>query len=125
MLITPQPPAPMVQDWLERHRDARSFALHLFGIPGTILGVLLIPVYLTLLSVTVFLFALACFVGGYALQFLGHALDGTEPGEVRGLRVWWGRRREARAAQPRAARATLDGGRPLSHGGSPGWAGQS
>lgn len=104
MLITPQPPAPMVEDWLARHRDPRSFVLHLFGIPGTILGVLLIPVYLTLLSVPVFLFALSCFVGGYALQFLGHILDGTEPGEIRGLRAWW-RGREARSSRTTAAAA--------------------
>ena len=98
MIYTPQPPSPMVNDWVERHRDPRSFVLHLFGIPGTILGVLLIPIYATLLSVPVFSFALAAFVGGFVLQFLGHALDGTEPGEVRGIRLWWNRRREARAA---------------------------
>ena len=110
MLITPQPPAPLVQDWLARHRDPRSFALHLFGIPATILGVLLIPVWLTLASVAVFWFALACFVGGFALQFLGHALDGTEPGEIRGLRVWWQRRREARRLRAASAPAAFPQG---------------
>ena len=88
----------MVNDWIERHRDPRSFVLHLLGIPGTILGVLLIPVYAMLLSMPVFGLALAAFVGGFVLQFLGHALDGTEPGEIKGLRTWWARRREARAA---------------------------
>ena len=29
-----------------------------------------------------FLFALALFVGGYMVQFLGHALEGTDPGEI-------------------------------------------
>ena len=96
MIYTPQPASPMVNDWIERHRDPRSFVLHLFGIPATILGVLLIPVYTTLMSVTVFGFALALFLGGFVLQFLGHALDGTEPGEIKGLRIWWARRRAAR-----------------------------
>jgi uncharacterized membrane protein YGL010W len=86
----------MVLNWIERHRDPRSFALHVLGIPGTILGVLLMPIYLLLLSFTLFLFALALFVGGYLLQFLGHALDGTEPGETKAIRKWWARRREAR-----------------------------
>lgn len=98
MLYTPQPAAPMVNDWLDRHRDPRSFALHLVGIPATILGVLLVPVYATMLSIPTFLFALAAFVGGFAVQFLGHALDGTEPGEVKGLRTWWARRHAAGSA---------------------------
>jgi hypothetical protein len=54
----------------------------MFGIPPTILGVLLIPVYVYCLSIPIFLFALALFVGGYLVQFLGHALEGTDPGEV-------------------------------------------
>ncbi len=84
--------------------------LHLVGIPWTILGVLLIPVYTCCCRSRVFLFALAVFVGGFVLQFLGHALDGTEPGEIRGLRVWWARRRAA----DRGGRAVglPDGGRP-------------
>ena len=52
------------------------------GIPPTILGVLLIPVYVYCLSVPIFLLALACSSGGYLVQFLGHALEGTDPGEV-------------------------------------------
>jgi hypothetical protein len=47
----------------------------------------MIPIYLFLLSVPLFLLALACFVGGYLIQFLGHVLDGSEPGEIRYLRL--------------------------------------
>jgi uncharacterized membrane protein YGL010W len=101
MLYPPQPPAPMVNDWVERHRDPRSFVLHLFGIPGTILGVLLLPIYVMLMSIPLFVFALILFVGGYLLQFLGHALDGSEPGEVRGLRLWLGRRRQSPPGEAR------------------------
>ena len=98
MIYPPQPPVPLVQDWIERHRDPRSFVLHMLGIPGTILGVLLMPIYVMLMSVPLFLFALVLFVGGYLLQFLGHALDGTEPGEIKALRIWWlGVAREAAA----------------------------
>ena len=81
MICPPHPPDPLVQSWIERHRDPRSFLLHLIGIPPTILGLIFIPIYLFLLSIPIFLLALGLFTGGYALQFLGHALDGTEPGE--------------------------------------------
>ncbi len=46
------------------------------------------PIYVLLMSFTLFLVALALFVGGFLLQFLGHALDGTEPGEIKALRRW-------------------------------------
>jgi uncharacterized membrane protein YGL010W len=78
----PLPPSKLVLNWLERHRNPVSFALHMVGIPPTILAVLLIPVYVYCLSIPVFLFALGLFVGGYLIQFLGHALEGTDPGEV-------------------------------------------
>lgn len=86
MIFPPHPPAPLVLNWFERHRDPRSFVLHIIGIPPTILGVLMIPIYIFLLSFPLFLLALACFVGGYLIQFLGHVLDGSEPGEIRYLR---------------------------------------
>jgi uncharacterized membrane protein YGL010W len=82
MICPPLPPAPLVQNWFARHRDPGSFVLHMIGIPPTILGVLMIPIYVFLFSVPLFLFALACFVGGYLIQFLGHALEGTDPGEI-------------------------------------------
>jgi hypothetical protein len=54
----------------------------MIGIPPTILGVLFVPIYLTLLSLPIFLVALALFLGGYLLQFAGHFLEGTDPGEI-------------------------------------------
>ena len=59
MICPPLPPAPLVQNWFERHRDPGSFVLHMIGIPPTILGVLMIPIYVFLFSVPLFLFALA------------------------------------------------------------------
>jgi uncharacterized membrane protein YGL010W len=81
MLCPPHPTAPLVQDWMDRHRDPRSFVLHLIGIPPVIVAVLLFPVYTFLLSLPVFLLSVSLFIGGYLVQFLGHAFDGTEPGE--------------------------------------------
>jgi uncharacterized membrane protein YGL010W len=82
MICPPLTPSPMVEYWFERHRNPVSFALHLVGIPPTLLGFLLIPIYIVQLSVPIFLFALALFVGGYLVQFLGHVLEGTDPGEI-------------------------------------------
>ena len=112
MIYPPQPPAPLVLNWIERHRDPRSFALHILGIPGTILGVLLVPIYVLLLSIPVFLLSATLFVGGFLLQFLGHAIDGTEPGEIKALRKWIRKRREARLARAaaQAPRAEVEAG---------------
>jgi uncharacterized membrane protein YGL010W len=82
MICPPLSPSPLVRGWIERHRHPTSFVLHMIGIPPTILGVLMIPVYLMLRSVPLFLLALALFVGGYLVQFLGHAFEGTDPGEI-------------------------------------------
>ncbi|MDR3633686.1 MAG: DUF962 domain-containing protein [Isosphaeraceae bacterium] len=82
MLCPPHEPSPLVTNWLERHRDPISFVLHMIGIPPTIVGVLMIPVYVYMMSFQLFLLALALFVGGYLLQFLGHAVDGNDPGEI-------------------------------------------
>jgi uncharacterized membrane protein YGL010W len=82
MIEPPLPPHPLVQHWLQRHRSPVSFILHMIGIPPTILGVLFVPIYVTLLSPPIFYVALALFVGGYLLQFAGHVLEGTDPGEV-------------------------------------------
>src|SRR4051812_21876042 len=97
MLCPPLPPAKLVDDWVERHRYPPSLACHLVGIPVSVLGVLLVPVFLTLASWRVFLLALGLFLVGYGLQFLGHLFEWTEPGEIAGLRLLW-RRRPARAA---------------------------
>jgi hypothetical protein len=81
MIDPPLPPHPLVQHWLERHPNPSSFILHMIGIPPTILGVLFVPIYLCLLSLPIFYMALALFVGGYLLQFAGHVIEGTDPGE--------------------------------------------
>src|SRR3954453_12800827 len=86
MIPPPLSPAPVVQDWLARHGRPVNFTLHMIGIPLTLVGALLVPVYVALLSIPIFLFSLSLFIIGYLIQFLGHALEGTEPGEVTYLR---------------------------------------
>lgn len=86
MICPPLPRAPLVDDWMMRHSHRVSFILHILGIPPTIVGVLLIPIYVGLMSFPIFLVALAAFAGGYSLQFAGHWIDGTESGEMRWIK---------------------------------------
>jgi hypothetical protein len=44
------------------------------------------------LSIPVFLLSFSLFFGGYAVQFLGHLLEGSEPGEITLLRKFLSRR---------------------------------
>jgi Protein of unknown function (DUF962) len=82
MIEPPLTPDPRVQRWLLRHPHPTSFILHMIGIPPTFLGALFVPIYLCMLSWSMFLLALGLFVGGYLLQFAGHFLEGTDPGEI-------------------------------------------
>ena len=82
MLEPPLLPDPRVHRWIQRHLNPTSFILHIIGIPPTFLGVLFVPIYLTLLSLQLFYVALALFLGGFLVQFAGHLLEGTDPGEI-------------------------------------------
>ena len=65
-----------VVNYIERHRNRANQLLHVIGVP------------LTFFVSAVFLFreqwlwAAGCFVGGYLLQFVGHAIEGNDAGEV-------------------------------------------
>lgn len=64
-----------LENWLERHQHPTSFALHMVGIPMTVVGV-------GFALFTWWWTAAALFVGGYALQFIGHAIEGNDAGEL-------------------------------------------
>lgn len=65
-----------VVNYVDRHMHPVNRLLHLVGVP------------VTFFASVVFLiqhnwwWAAGCFVGGYALQFLGHAIEGNDAGEV-------------------------------------------
>ena len=85
--LVPQPRGPrLVRGWLERHQHPFSFYLHLAGIPMTVIA-------LPLLIRHRWRRAAGLFGGGYALQFLGHLVEGNPPGEVAALRRHLARRR--------------------------------
>jgi uncharacterized membrane protein YGL010W len=68
-----------LRNWRSRHRNPTNFLLHMAGIPATILAVPLTVLGHWLLAGGVFL-------GGYALQFLGHIVEGNRSGEEELLR---------------------------------------
>lgn len=106
MLVPPLPEDRLVDDWYVRHSHRGSLVLHVVGIPLLVLSIVLVPLYLVLVSPALLLLSLACFAGSYAIQFLGHALDRSEPGELTQLRKLWARRRD-RARLPRPAQAEV------------------
>lgn len=63
-----------VSNWVRRHRNRTNFLLHMAGIPATVAAV---PVAI----LGNCLLAAGLFVAGYALQFLGHFVEGNRSGE--------------------------------------------
>ncbi len=69
-----------IENWRRRHRNPISFWLHMVGIPACFI---VAPVLLVLGR---YYLALAFFIGGYILQFVGHAIEGNQSGEEMLLR---------------------------------------
>jgi len=64
-----------LKNWTTRHRNKVSIALHVVGIPACFVAT---PI---LLVMQLWIWATGAFVGGYALQFIGHAVEGNRSGE--------------------------------------------
>ena len=62
--------------WVERHRHPVNLWLHVVGIPLAFVG----PVVALLWASAGW--ALAALIAGYALQLLGHAVEGNDAGEL-------------------------------------------
>jgi len=65
-----------VRNYIARHQHRANQLLHLLGVPLTFV------VSTVLLIQHRYGAALACFVAGYVLQFVGHAIEGYDAGEV-------------------------------------------
>jgi hypothetical protein len=77
----PRPFGPVwLKEWMKRHQNPISFALHMVGIPMTVSA--LVPILLNSTSGMAWVYAALLFIGGYALQFLGHAIEGNDAGEL-------------------------------------------
>ncbi len=66
----------MLVNYLARHQHRANLWLHIIGLPVTFV----VPV--VLLIEHQYGWAVASFVVGYALQFLGHAIEGNDAGET-------------------------------------------
>jgi hypothetical protein len=64
------------RNYIERHQHRGNQLLHLVGVPLTFV------VSVVFLVRHEWLWAGACFVGGYVLQFIGHAIEGNDAGEM-------------------------------------------
>ncbi|QDT36840.1 Mpo1-like protein [Stratiformator vulcanicus] len=71
-------------NYVQRHRDPVNQVLHVIGLPVTFVAPI---VFFCLGDVWN---GIACFVIGYVLQFLGHAVEGNEAGEVVLVKKWLG-----------------------------------
>ncbi len=78
-------PRPL-RNWLDRHKSPASFWLHMMGVPACFVAA---PAMLVLQE---WVLAGVLFVGGYAMQFLGHLAEGNTSGEGQLLRKLMGRR---------------------------------
>ena len=66
----------MLVNYLARHQHPANLWLHIIGLPVTFV----VPVILLVMHQG--WWALGSFVAGYALQFLGHAIEGNDAGET-------------------------------------------
>lgn len=66
-----------LQNYIPRHRNRTNQWLHLVGVPLTFVGT---P--WCLIAGLAWYYAVGCFVGGYVLQFAGHAIEGNDAGEA-------------------------------------------
>ena len=64
-----------IKNWQKRHRNPTNFNLHMLGIPACFVAA---PVVLAFKQ---WWMAAALFVAGYALQFIGHMVEGNRSGE--------------------------------------------
>jgi hypothetical protein len=64
----------ILRNWLERHRHPFNFWIHMIGIPLAVAGVILF-------FFVAWYWALAAFVLGYVLQYVGHWAEGNDVGE--------------------------------------------
>jgi hypothetical protein len=97
-----------LRNWLERHQNPASFALHLIGIPLTIWAVILAGIQLAQWRWDLWWRPAALLAGGYLLQWLGHRIEGNDMGELILIKRALGRPYVAVA--PRYARRDADAG---------------
>jgi hypothetical protein len=80
----PSPPRSFprpIRNWVARHRHPFNFWIHMLGIPIAVAGLILLLVRWDL-----WYWGVAGLVVGYALQWLGHKVEGNDVGEWAGIK---------------------------------------
>ncbi|HOB75930.1 MAG TPA: DUF962 domain-containing protein [Phycisphaerae bacterium] len=80
-----------LSNWLARHRHPVSLALHILGIPLTILAVILAVLQLAEWRWDLWYRPVALLAVGYLLQWIGHVIEGNDMGEIILFKKWLGR----------------------------------
>jgi len=80
-----------LRNWLERHQHPVSLALHAIGIPMTIAFIPLAIWQLADWRWDLWWRPTLLLLGGYALQWAGHAIEGNDMGEIILIKRWLGR----------------------------------
>lgn len=73
-----------ISNYIARHQNRANQLLHVVGVPLTF------GVSVHWLITENWQMALGAFVGGYLLQFLGHAIEGNDAGELILIKKWLG-----------------------------------
>ncbi len=66
----------IVSNYIARHQNRWNQLLHWIGVPLTFV------VSVVFLIREQWMFAAGAFIGGYVLQFVGHAIEGNDAGEL-------------------------------------------
>jgi uncharacterized membrane protein YGL010W len=72
----------MFENWKKRHQNKTSFVLHMIGIPMTILAIPSLIIAIVTGPDAWYWAALLLVIVGYLLQFIGHAIEGNDAGEM-------------------------------------------
>ena len=73
-----------VSNYIQRHQHPVNQLLHLIGVPLTFVASAILAIQQQ------WGWAVGCFFAGYLLQFLGHAVEGNDAGEVILVKRWLG-----------------------------------
>ena len=68
-----------LRNWRQRHQHPFNFGIHLIGIPLAFVGI-------AMFFTSPWPWALAAFVAGYVLQWIGHLVEGNDVGEWAGIK---------------------------------------
>lgn len=75
-----------IQKWLDNHKNPTSFWLHMIGVPACFVVAPALLIISASNERDYYWPALYMFIGGYAIQFIGHFIEGNRSGEEKLIR---------------------------------------